>query len=451
MDMNGGSGYRRVAMGRLRFVLRFLVMWAAGAWFSLVYLVGRARTLFVRGRDERRRAVAHLRGRVLRRAMTALGATFVKLGQVMSTRPDLFDPEMIDELRQLQDRLPPVAAAAAEELVERQLGAKMASRFAEFDPIPVAAASVAQVHRARLVHDLGGAEVAVKILRPDVRAKVRRDATILVALAKLANLHPRWRLSDPVGHLRHFVGGILDQTDLRLEADNYEVFGANFAGFPGVKFPHVYRELSGERVMTMEFLRGTKLDHLGAGEHPELASLLQRIVLKMCFDDGFFHADLHPGNLLLTADNEVAIFDVGLVKRLPEDVLLTFIDFSKCLVMGTPKDFVEHLKRFHAYVRNPDFAAMERDVSALLARFRDKAFADMEMGQLMNDLFALARAHRVRPLTELTLVLVGLVTSEGLGKKLNPDTNLFGDIAAYLGPILAKRGLALVPTSTRVT
>ncbi len=432
-------------MRHVRFALRFVVMWAVGAWFTLVYLVGRIGTLFVRGRDERRRAVAHLRGRVLRRAMTGLGATFVKLGQVMSTRPDLFDPEMIDELRQLQDKLPPFPGPVAESIVARQLGVPLASRFAEFDATPVAAASVAQVHRGRLTSELGGHEVAVKVLRPDVRAKVRRDSAILVTLARVANLHPRWRLSDPVGHLRHFVDGILDQTDLRLEVANYQAFGEHFAGFPGVKFPRVYPELSGERVMTMEFLRGTKLDHFHPGEHPELAGLLQRIMLKMCFDDGFIHADLHPGNLLYTENREVAIFDVGLVKRLPADVLLTFIDFSKCLVMGTPRDFVEHLKRFHSYVKDPDFVAMERDVTALLARFRGKAFADMEMGQLMNDVFALARRYRVRPLTELTLVLVGLVTSEGLGKKLNPDTNLFGDIAAYLGPILAKRGLALTP------
>ncbi|HKA87509.1 MAG TPA: AarF/UbiB family protein [Haliangiales bacterium] len=432
-------------MRHVRFALRFLVMWGIGAWFSLVYLVGRIGTLFVRGREERRRAVAHLRGRVLRRAMTALGATFVKLGQVMSTRPDLFDPEMIDELRQLQDRLPPFPGEAAAGLIERQLGAPLASRFAEFDAAPVAAASVAQVHRARLAAELGGDEVAVKVLRPDVRAKVRRDSAILLTLARVANLHPRWRLSDPVGHLRHFVDGILDQTDLRLEVANYQAFGEHFAGFPGVKFPRVYPELSGERVMTMEFLRGTKLDHLGPGNHRDIAKLLQRIMLKMCFDDGFVHADLHPGNILYTADRQVAIFDVGLVKRLPEDVLLTFIDFSKCLTMGTPKDFVEHLKRFHAYVKDPDFEAMERDVAELLRRFRGKAFADMEMGQLMNDVFALARTYRVRPLTELTLVLVGLVTSEGLGKRLNPDTNIFGDIAAYLGPILAKRGLLLAP------
>jgi len=427
-------------MRRIRFFLRFLVMGWVGAWFLLAYAFCRIGTLFIRGRDRRRSAVAHLRGRMLRRAMTALGATFVKLGQVMSTRPDLFDPEMIEELRQLQDRLPPFAGERAKKTVEDTLGAPIEARFSEFDATPIAAASVAQVHRARLA---GGQEVAVKVLRPDVRANVQRDTAILLALAKITNLHPRWRLSDPVGHLSHFVEGILEQTDLRLEVDHYDLFRRHFDGYPGVRFPVVYPELSGERVMTMEFLSGTKLDGLAPGDHRGLAVRLQRVMLKMCFDDGFIHADLHPGNLLLTDEGDVAIFDVGLAKRLPDEVHLAFIDFTKCLVMGTPADFVAHLKRFHQYIQGTDFGAVERDVTDLLARFRGKSFADMEMGHLMNDVFALARRYRVRPLTDLTLVLVGLVTSEGLGKRLNPQSQIFIDIANYIGPILAKRGLAL--------
>jgi ubiquinone biosynthesis protein len=426
-------------MRRLRFFLRFLVMGWVGAWFMLAYAIGRIGTLFVRGRDRRRSAVAHLRGRILRRAMTVLGATFVKLGQVMSTRPDLFDPEMIDELRQLQDRMPPFPGATARRTVEEMLGGTIESRFAEFDAAPIAAASVAQVHRGRLTT---GEEVAVKVLRPDVRAKVRRDTAILLAMAKITNLHPHWRLSDPVGHLSHFVEGILEQTDLRLEVEHYDQFRRHFAGYPGVRFPIVYTELSGERVMTMEFLRGTKLDNLAPGDHRALGGRLSHVMLKMCFEDGFIHADLHPGNLLLTDEGDVAIFDVGLAKRLPEEVHLAFIDFTKCLVMGSPADFVAHLQRFHHYIEGTDFAAVERDVTELLARFRGKAFADMEVGHLMNDVFALARRYRVRPLTDLTLVLVGLVTSEGLGKRLNPHSQIFVDIAAYIGPILVKRGLA---------
>src|SRR5262249_9778834 len=155
--------------------------------------------------------------------------------------------------------------------------------------------------------------------------------------------HPTWRLSDPVGHLRHFVGGIIEQTNLTSEVANYELFRKHFAAVSGVRFPRVFEEESSERVMTMGFCRGTKLDALPAdaraGVGREIAVRLQRVILKMCFEDGFVHADLHPGNILLAEGGDLVIFDVGLVKHLSDEVLLQFMDFTKCITMGTPKDF----------------------------------------------------------------------------------------------------------------
>jgi ubiquinone biosynthesis protein len=300
---------------------------------------------------------------------------------------------------------------------------------------------VAQVHRARLKD---GAEVAVKVLRPDVREKVQRDSAILIAMARLIAVHPTWRLSDPVGHLTHFVGGILDQTNLRLEQEHYAHFKTFFAGVEGVRFPTVYPALSGERVLTMEFMRGRKVDKLPPGDHSVIARRLQQVVLKMCFEDGFFHADLHPGNVLVTEADEIVIFDAGLVKKLDDDILLQFMDFTKCLSMGTPKDFVEHLRRFHKYLGDVDWAGVERDLGAFTAHFRQQNVAQLELGGLMNEMFALARKYRVHPVPDLALVMVGLVTAEGIGKQLNPGNNLFADTAAYLMPLLAKRGLGLV-------
>ena len=169
-------------------------------------------------------------GRVLRRAMTALGATFVKLGQVMSTRPDLLDTETIDELRKLQDRLPAFPIERVRRIVEEDLGAPLEDRFAEFDPVPVAAASVAKVHRART---RDGREVAVKVLRPDVRERVLRDGAILDLFARMIEWSPTLRLSDPRGHLAQFMSGILDQTNLRLEVENYERFRGRVAESSG--------------------------------------------------------------------------------------------------------------------------------------------------------------------------------------------------------------------------
>src|SRR5262249_25198289 len=290
----GAEGAARVQEGAdaLRYFGRFVVMGLLVAWFAARYALGRLALLFAR---DRRSAVAHLLGRMLRGLFAALGACFVKLGQVLSTRPDLLDPEMIDELRQLQDRMPAFAFARVREIVEAELGGRLEDHFAALEETPVAAASVAQVHRGRLKD---GTEVAVKVLRPGVHEKVERDAAILVAVARMVAVHPTWRLAGPVRHLQHFGAGILAQTNLRPELANYDLFQRNFAGAAGVRFPHVYPALSGERVMTMEFMHGVKVDALPKGDHRELAGRLQRVVLKMCFEDGLFHADLHPGNVL---------------------------------------------------------------------------------------------------------------------------------------------------------
>ncbi len=419
-------------------------MGAIVTFFLAIYLGGRIRRAFIRDKAARRSSVAHWKGAILRRLMAALGACFVKLGQVLSTRPDLIDPEIIDELRQLQDRMHAFPMRHVRRIVEEELGGRLEDHYAEFDQLPVAAASVAQVHRARLTD---GTEVAVKVLRPDVRHKIERDAAILIVFARMLAWHPTLRLSDPVGHLRDFIAGIVDQTNLRLELAHYDRFRQHFAGEPGVRFPRVHVELSAERVLTMEFVRGTKVDGLPPGDHSLLASRLQKVVLKMCFVDGFVHADLHPGNMLVADDGDIVIFDAGLVKNLTEAVMLQFIDFTKCIAMGTATDFVNHIKKFHTYIDGVDWAALERDVTAFVERFRRQNMAELEMGALFNDVFALGRKYRVHPVPEMALVLVGLVTAEGIGKQLHPGNNLFHDTAVYIAPILARKGLSLAASA----
>jgi ubiquinone biosynthesis protein len=427
-------------MRALGYAGRFFVMGVVMWWFLIVYAFGRVAALFAGDEEKRRRAVAALRGRVLRRAMTALGATFVKLGQVMSTRPDLLEPEIIDELRKLQDRLPAFPIERVHAIILADLGKPATECFAQLDDKPIAAASVSQVHRGRM---RDGREVAVKVLRPDVRERIERDAAILGLFARVAAWHPTVRLSDPVGHLEHFIGGILDQTDLRLEQKNYDRFRELFAETPGVHFPEVHPELSSMRVMTMEMLRGKKLDALPPGDHSEVAKRLQLVFFKMVYEDGFVHADLHPGNLLLLDSGEIAIFDVGLVKHVGEDVLIQIVDFTKCLVMGQTEDFVAHIKRFHTYQTEVDWPRFAKDLEVFLGHFRKQNIAELELGELMGEILALGRRYRVRPVADMALVMVAMVTAEGLGKQLNPQNNLFQDVAGFLVPVLAKRGMAV--------
>ncbi len=417
------------------YAARFLWIGLVGFCSVLLYAFGRFGTLFM-GKRRRRAATARLRGRLLREAMTLLGATSIKLGQVLSSRPDLLEPETLDELRHLQDRLPPFSFKRVRKIIEADLGSTLESHYKEFDQAPVAAASVAQVHRARL-HD--GTEVAVKILRPDIHDKCVRDGAILIAFARVIALHPTLRLSEPVGHMREFVAGIIEQTDLSNEAEHYRQFHENFAGVEGVMFPRVFAEHSSRRVLTMEFLRGRKLDALPPGDHAILARRFSNAFFKMCFVDGFVHADLHPGNLMLRDSGELAIFDVGLVKRMKPALLTEFVDFARCVSMGSASDFTAHMKRFHSYMEGVDWAQVEADITVFIQKFRSQNVAELEMGEFANQIFALARKHRVRPITEMTLVLAGVVTSEGLAKILNPTANSWQEIAAFLMPLLAQQ------------
>jgi ubiquinone biosynthesis protein len=423
----------------VHFLFLVVVLLVCGVVYGLARL---GIALFVWG-PRRPRALAHLRGWMLRQTMSALGATFIKLGQVMSTRPDLFEPEIIDQLRHLQDRLPAFSFRRIKATLEEDLGKPVGELFSELDEKPVAAASVAQVHRGRL---RDGREVAVKVLRPGVRRQVERDAVILIGLAHLIALRPSWRRSDPVGHTRHFVDAIHDQTDLALEAANYTRFRKNFAGNPKVKFPEVYPELCSSRVLTMEFVRGTKIDALPPGEYPGLAETVRLTMFKMCFEDGFVHADLHPGNLVVQDLERLVIFDVGLAKLLHDDVLIQFIDMSKCIAMGTPDDIVAHLKRFHTYVGDIDWAALRVEVEAFAAKFRAKDMAKLEYGELIGEMFAIGRKHHVRPVTDMMLVFVALITAQGIGKMLEPTHNVFGAVAQFLIPILIKRNESVPQT-----
>ncbi len=420
------------------FVFAVLLVLATG------YGLARLATL-VLPRARRVVLVGRLRGRVLRRGMTWLGATFIKMGQVMSTRPDLFSPEVIDELRKLQDRLPPFPFAKARRALEDQLGKPVAEVFGELDETPVAAASVAQVHRGRL---RSGEEVAIKILRPNVRRQVQRDAAMLLVGARMLALFPKARLSDPVGHTRHFVNGIIDQTDLRVEAANYQRFRANFASVPSVALPRVFDELCGERVLVMEFVRGRKIDGpLTAELRAKIARVTRSTIFKMCFEDGFLHCDLHPGNMLVRDDEVLVLFDVGLAKLLNEDVLSQFIDISKCLTMGTSDDVIAHMRRFHHYPADVHWPALRRDVDEFATRFRSQDIARLEYGELLDGMLALGRKYRVRPVTDMALVFVAMITAQGIGKQLDPEANVFTEIAAYLMPILARRGESLASSA----
>jgi len=435
-----------MSFGRtLKNTARGLLVWAVIFVYLALYGLRRVGTLLISDRAERRKEVARVQGQLLRSGMSALGACFVKLGQVMSSRPDLFEPEMIDELRKLQDKLPPFAFAKVKESVESQLGKPVDAVFSEFDQAPVAAASVAQVHRARLI---AGEEVAVKVLRPNVRAQVERDGTLLMFFAKLLAMHPTIRLSDPEAFTREFVEGLVRQTDLSIEASNYELFRENFKHNARLTFPAIHRELTGEKVLVMEFVRGTKLDAISQrGDLREIADTLRSATMQMCFVDGFMHADMHPGNMVVKDDGHIVLFDVGLATKLTPEVLEMFVDLTKCIAMGTPDDTVAHLKRYHVYGENVNWEQMRVDLDAFGRKFRVMDVSKLDYGEMVGAILAIGRNYHVHPVPELALLIVGMVTVQGIAKMLAPEVNDFQEMSKFLLPLLMKMGQKVPDTA----
>lgn len=417
--------------GLLATISRGLVMCVVALLCVGAYTAGSLRRLAIRDRSARLDARARQRGALLRWSFTRLGATFIKIGQVMSSRADLLARPIITELRELQDHVPPFPFARARAIVEHELGSPLSMRFRCFEQEPVAAGSIAQVHHAVLA---SGEEVAVKIVRPGVRAQVRRDAQILLWLAHFAHaISGRARAADIIGHTRTIIAGILGQLDLRREADNYDRFRADFASAGGIAFPAIFRDVSTSRVLTMEFVRGVHLERVPARHVPQVTQVLRRMFFAMCFDHGLVHADLHPGNVLVRDDGTVVVLDVGLVKELPPDTVEEIVDFARCLVLGSAEDLVRHLQQHHRCSKTTNWRAVIEDAEAFILPLRTQCIAQIEISAVVSRLFALARKHRIRPMPELALVLLGMVTIEGIAKRLDPTANTMAEVAAYLG------------------
>lgn len=433
-------------MGAIARVGAVVATVARGVWIAAVaavccarYALGAFGRAFMRDRARRAKHRRRQRGQLLRCSFERLGASFIKIGQVISSRPDVFSPEVIDALRRLQDHVPAFAWRDVREIIEDELRTPIEELFRQLDHEPIAAGSVAQVHRGVLAD---GSEVAVKVLRPGVRTRVRRDAAILLALARIAEwISARARAADVRAHARSLVAGVIAQTDLRHEAANYARFRRDFGDTPGLAFPRVHHELSTRDVLVMEFVRGEPLARAPREQLPQVTRVMRASFFAMCFEHGLVHADLHPGNLLVRTDGVLVLLDVGLVKHLSAETIEIIVDFARCLVMGAAKDLVRHLQDHHAH-RNVDWQAVEVDVSIFVDTIRGRPIAELETSAVVGRLFSLARKHGIRPMPELSLVLLGMVTIEGVAKQLDPAANTMHEVAAFLSSRVLEPRLA---------
>ena len=408
-----------------------------------------------------------------RRALEDLGPTFVKLGQMLATRVDLFEPEWIAEFGKLQDSAPPAPWESVCQQLTEDLGAAPADIFVTFDPEPLAAASIAQVYRARLGD---GSEVVVKVRRPNIRPVIEADLRWLHRLADIAEgEYPELRLFRPSEVVSQFTHSLRRELDFSAECRSAERIAANFAGYvdldtaapplpgkapqatsealPVIVIPKVYWQWTGERVCVQEFINGISGRQLAAIEH---AGLNRRIlarrgahaVLKMIVEDGLFHADPHPGNVFYLPGNRIGFIDFGMIGRLTETRQAQLVQLLLGLVKHEPRRVVEVLFDWMGETPvNEDELLLE--IEAFVDQYHGVPLKQLSLGAMLSDLIAILRQHRISLPADLTLLVKAFISLEGMGRELDPNFDMAGEAmplleaamrARYRPRALARRG-----------
>lgn len=370
----------------------------------------------------------------IRMALEELGTTFIKLGQILSTRADLLPPQYLIELARLQDSGPQVPFDVVREMLVAELGRPIEDVFASFDPEPLASASIGQAHAAVLQD---GTEVVVKIRRPGVVEQVRSDLEILQDLAQVASR--RWSAAgryDLPGLAREFSETLRAELDYISEGHNAERFAANFAGDPSIRIPRVFWDTTTSRVLTLERIRGLKINDLAALDSAHidrkaLAEHATRIILKMVCEDGFFHADPHPGNFFIEPDGCIGLIDFGMVGYVDER---TRGQLAQIVLAVTGHDTLSLVDIFlelgiarNAVNRN----LMRHDLDRMILRYYGTELGKIKVSEVLNATLEIVRRHHLQIPSNLALLIKTFIMSEGLGTQLDPTFNMAALVAPY--------------------
>lgn len=374
-------------------------------------------------------------GKHIRLLLEELGTTFIKLGQLASTRPDLVPQPVLKELVKLQDAVPPFPYADVSRVIEEELGAPVSQLFQTFESVPMASASIGQVHRAVLAD---GMEVAVKVQRPQLSELVETDLDILADLARLAdrrgNGAASYSLTEVVEELSR---ALLDELDYRQEAAHLERFAHAADEMSHVRIPAVYRPYSSKRVLTMEYIQGIRLSDTGELKEQGIrtrvvAERLAGAIFQQILVDGVFHADPHPGNILVLPGEEIALLDFGMVGRLSAHTQKHFASFIIALRNRSTKGVMRAIEHLGMISEEVDREKLYMDVDELRMKFYDIPLKDVRLGDMLNDLFGVAFKYRIRVPSELTMVGKSILTTEGVVAELDPDFSML-NVAEPLG------------------
>ncbi|WP_446404376.1 ABC1 kinase family protein [Coleofasciculus sp. C1-SOL-03] len=362
----------------------------------------------------------------IRDTFLELGPTFIKVGQLFSTRSDLFPSEYVEELSKLQDRVPAFNYDQVEAIVKQDLGKSVSELFGNFDPIPLAAASLGQVHKAQLQ---SGEEVVVKVQRPGLRKLFTIDLQILKGIARYFQNHPDWgRGRDWMGIYEECCRILWEEIDYLNEGRNADTFRRNFRRYDWVKVPRVYWRYTSNRVLTLEYAPGIKISHYEALEaagldRKLLAQLGARAYLQQLLNDGFFHADPHPGNIAVSPEGSLIFYDFGMMGRIKANVREELMQTLFGVAQKDASRVVESLVALGALSPVDDMGPVRRSIQYMLDHFMDKPFEEQSVSEISDDLYEIAYGQPFRFPATFTFVMRAFSTLEGVGKGLDPEFN----------------------------
>lgn len=382
------------------------------------------------------------RGARTRAAFEELGPTFVKLGQLLSTRPDLVPADIAEDLEGLQDKVQTESYEAIRGIVEQDLGRPLEEVFASFEPDPVAAASIGQVHRAVL---RSGEEVVVKVQRPEVSRQIETDLEIMADLASVLERRTRWgkfyRLTGTVDEFARTLRAELNYTN---EAQNADRFRRNFAGESTVYIPLVYWKYTTPRVLTLERVNGVKISDILALERAglsrsKIARNLSNAIFRQVLRDGFFHADPHPGNIFVGPGETIILMDFGMAGHLTAEMKTKFIRYVFGVVQRDPEEVALAILSMGVLPRRSDVPALRRDIERLQQKYGEIPMGEMEFGQALRETLAVAQRYQISIPTEYALLVKSLVILESLVGRLDPDLSLVDLAEPHARELLRER------------